>query len=779
MSLNEILSRLQTSGASAGTAKQDRLPAGGVSASHQMAKNDLERVKKYKEHFIAVGKKYGLPPALLAAIASRETRGGNLLKNGWGDRGNGFGLMQIDRRYHTPSGGPLSREHIDQATDILSESVQGVRAKFPRWSPEQQLRGGVAAYNCGVSRVIGPEVMDNKTTGHDYSSDTWARAQFLVPYFDEGAAVGNNASPKKEDKTPSRSHEQPAAPATVAAVKLGETLLSVGHQGPAVKELQAMLELPGSEQDGYFGPKTRVAVCDFQRSVGLPSDGVVGPKTWKALSSRSSSASSGPTLQMGSRGELVKLLQRRLESLGLEVGPIDGIIGQKTIEVIKAFQRSNGLTVDGIVGAKTWKKLGVDPTSISLVTSSIPNRPAVVNPVGGSLQQVKTKDPGTIQVPAQQVAGEPKWLAIARREAESGVKEFKNGENSRIIEYHATTSFKAKKDEVHWCSSFVNWCVTQAGVKGTNNAGAASWLNWGVSSNARRGAIAVIYKAPKKTAKNGMTSSGNHVGFLLEESATEYKLLGGNQSDQVKVSSFEKSKWKLKGYRMPSGVDSKSTDNAQQPIVKEIPKKVGSGGGTHVVANGGQKDAAQVAKKDAAQVAKKNVSILFDESARRDAVSDYTLGILQDIGRKAGLTTLHITSTARTPGDQARVMYDNLVGTGKKQGVAAQRKLYGKGGDQVIDTFVSAKAAGKSREQIIQAMKDKILAVGPTKVSLHTADPKVINVVDISPTRMPVSFHKAFENAVLANPLVSRLLTPSDSDPAFHLEIPQNRQAKS
>lgn len=39
----------------------------------------------------------GIPPAVIAAIASRESRGGKLLNktNGWGDDHNAYGIMQV------------------------------------------------------------------------------------------------------------------------------------------------------------------------------------------------------------------------------------------------------------------------------------------------------------------------------------------------------------------------------------------------------------------------------------------------------------------------------------------------------------------------------------------------------------------------------------------------------------------------------------------------------------------------------------------------------------
>ena len=64
------------------------------------------------------------------------------------------------------------------------------------------------------------------------------------------------------------------------------------------------------------------------------------------------------TVKMGSRGADVTYLQQRLTAKGYGVGKIDGIFGIKTLEAVKAFQAEHNLTVDGIVGPKTWAALG-------------------------------------------------------------------------------------------------------------------------------------------------------------------------------------------------------------------------------------------------------------------------------------------------------------------------------------------------------------------------------------------------------------------------------------
>ncbi len=67
-----------------------------------------------------------------------------------------------------------------------------------------------------------------------------------------------------------------------------------------------------------------------------------------------------PELKKGSEGEAVEALQRILSTYGYSLGsknPFDGSFGSKTDAAVREFQADHGLTVDGIVGAKTWAKL--------------------------------------------------------------------------------------------------------------------------------------------------------------------------------------------------------------------------------------------------------------------------------------------------------------------------------------------------------------------------------------------------------------------------------------
>lgn len=62
----------------------------------------------------------------------------------------------------------------------------------------------------------------------------------------------------------------------------GRPTLRRGATGALVKQVQAKV---GVSVDGGFGATTEAAVRDFQRRHGLVPDGIVGPKTWRALDS--------------------------------------------------------------------------------------------------------------------------------------------------------------------------------------------------------------------------------------------------------------------------------------------------------------------------------------------------------------------------------------------------------------------------------------------------------------------------------------------------------------
>ena len=64
-----------------------------------------------------------------------------------------------------------------------------------------------------------------------------------------------------------------------------------------------------------------------------------------------------PLVENGSRGDAVKTLQSILNSKGFNCGAVDGVFGKNTKKAVIAFQKANGLTIDGRVGSQTWGAL--------------------------------------------------------------------------------------------------------------------------------------------------------------------------------------------------------------------------------------------------------------------------------------------------------------------------------------------------------------------------------------------------------------------------------------
>ena len=75
-------------------------------------------------------------------------------------------------------------------------------------------------------------------------------------------------------------------------------------------------------------------------------------------------------LSLGSRGDNVTKVQKRLIQYDYLDGSADGVYGQKTMDAVKLFQRRNGLTVDGRVGSDTAAALGVSLTSSGSTSSA-------------------------------------------------------------------------------------------------------------------------------------------------------------------------------------------------------------------------------------------------------------------------------------------------------------------------------------------------------------------------------------------------------------------------
>jgi hypothetical protein len=131
-----------------------------------------------------------------------------------------------------------------------------------------------------------------------------------------------------------------------------------GYYDP-IKFCKAVLEFEKAQAEaGLETPEDAPATLAPTHSVpevetvAKPTEAKVVPATEVAPAAPAKMAYPGKYVKVGSKGEAVKYVQKKL---GLTV---DGSFGPATASAVKALQKKHGLTADGIIGPKTWAKLG-------------------------------------------------------------------------------------------------------------------------------------------------------------------------------------------------------------------------------------------------------------------------------------------------------------------------------------------------------------------------------------------------------------------------------------
>ena len=128
-----------------------------------------------------------------------------------------------------------------------------------------------------------------------------------------------------------------------------------------------------------------------------------------------------------------------------------------------------------------------------------------------------------------------------------GIQEIKGKQdNPMIVAMFDEFGFEGKKlkDETAWCSVLLNWCCKVAGYPYTGKLNATSWLQWGKKVDTPMwGDLVVLWRGNFKGEKiPGTEIIKGHVGFFITKRNGYIWVLGGNQSNMLRISAYRESR---------------------------------------------------------------------------------------------------------------------------------------------------------------------------------------------------------------------------------------------
>ncbi len=187
-----------------------------------------------------------------------------------------------------------------------------------------------------------------------------------------------------------------------------------GTTGTRVVLLQSALNqlgYPCGKADGKYGSGTQTAVKNFQKAQKLTADGVAGKNTLRKMESLRSSGTAAQStaaqsavvpipvqtaaayrnLNLGSTGADVTALQNALKNLSYSLS-VTGTYDSTTKTAVRAFQKQNGLTADGVAGRLTQAKLyagNAVPASSGTTVTPVEASPVVSYSGGPSKSEIR------------------------------------------------------------------------------------------------------------------------------------------------------------------------------------------------------------------------------------------------------------------------------------------------------------------------------------------------------------------------------------------------------
>ena len=294
-----------------------------------------------------------------------------------------------------------------------------------------------------------------------------------------------------------------------------EKLLGPGmHDERVITLKERLMEkgfMEGDEPSDYYGEQTASSVQLFQRACDLEITGTLDDTTFTMLMDENAPSY---LLNVGLNGTDVEEVQKRLKKLGYLKVKVTGYFGADTEAAVKAFQKNNGLTVDGCVGSETREVL----YSSSAKKAVSPSKSKSPSPS----KNTATKDPA----PSKTAPADPPQQSENNN---SGLPAPDSGRVETFINYAQTLMGKpyvlgGKGPEKFDCSGFIYYALNKSGVMSINYMTSAGWKKSSFptvsKSELQRGDI-LCFNGP-----NGTGHVGIYLGSqkMLDASSDEGKI---------------------------------------------------------------------------------------------------------------------------------------------------------------------------------------------------------------------------------------------------------------
>jgi len=582
--------------------------------------------------------------------------------------------------------------------------------------------------------------------------------------------------------------------------------------GPNTYAAQYLLnhwgQSPALSVDGAFGSKSSEAVKSFQTKKSIPADGVIGDSTWVALTNFTQSKSS----HTANAAKAIQHLLKEKFSMSISV---DGAYGSGTETAVKSFQQSMSISSSGTVDAATWKSLICSAakaiTSSGSTTNTSTNTNSGSNVVvpqvaNAEIQKILNNIKNSSNIPNEK---KDSCIATAKVMLENGfavayvvgmLANIKHEGNAGLFEgsnYSKNPSLKPDylvyMDANHnYATEYSNKAIYDKNLTTVYNILTDFHnKNWKIGSSRvgfglgsiqwtfeRTYDLVKLYREvngskDKITKEQVIEAESKMIARELAKSSYSgiYSTWKGTNSAKLNSqdAAYDAGYKLCQNYEKPKDTNQYSirADFAKK-IYPEIVKDVGT-----LPTPASNPTSTPTSTPQNNQTAAK-VDFGYSDS-NADKITSKSMDIIKAILDEAKITVARISSTRRSPEDQARIMYDNC----KSTGVTKQYALYGATGDKIIAVYDAGVKANKSEATIKSEMKNKIIEVGCINVSKHCAtvdEYNKYNVFDIGLNSVKgdlTTLASKLNAAVTAGKIAKFIDERPNSINCFHIEIKQ------